>query len=58
MDPLPFFVVGIICLTLGVLSEKCHRADAAPDCPPRIDYEPRGFVPVTHGRAVRERAWR
>jgi hypothetical protein len=58
MDPLPFFIVGIICLTLAVLSEKCHRTDVAPDCPPRIDYEPRGFVPMTEGRAVRERGTR
>jgi hypothetical protein len=31
---------------------------ASPDCAPRIDYEPRGFVPVTEGRAVRERGTR
>jgi hypothetical protein len=46
------FVVVAIFAQCGGLPNR------APDCPPRIDYEPRGFVPVTQARAVRERGMR
>lgn len=34
-----------------------RKPPPSPDCRPRIDYEGRGFVPVSEGRAVRERSF-
>jgi hypothetical protein len=43
---------------VAIVYTECTETPPPPDCRPRIDYEGRGFVPVTQGRAVRERRTR